>query len=161
MLTGSCKRGGKKCYNVLDMGTHFLKDLVWPIKYPHIRWISGSKRLSKEIRSCDRLHSLCFSVNNFTETEKHRMVWKGLQRSCCSNPLPWDIFHSPRLLRVPSSLALNTSRAGAPTVSLGSLVQCLTTLTVKDFSLMSLLNLSPFSLISRFKLFIYVFILKV
>jgi len=43
-----------------------------------------------------------------------------------------DVFHQPRLLRAPSSLALNTAREGAATASLGNLGQGLTTLTVKN-----------------------------
>jgi len=50
------------------------------------------------------------------------------------------------LLKAPSSLALNTAREGAPTAALGSLLQCLTTLAVKDFFLISDLNLPSFSL---------------
>ena len=48
-----------------------------------------------------------------------------------------DTSHQPRLPKAPSSLALSTSRDGASTASLGSLCQCLTTLTVKNFLLTS------------------------
>jgi len=44
------------------------------------------------------------------------------------------------LLTTPSNLALNTAREGAATASLGSLCQGLTTLTVKNFFLISNLN---------------------
>jgi len=57
-----------------------------------------------------------------------------------------DIFHQPWLLRAPFSLALNTAREGAATASLGNLGQCLTTLMVKNFFLISNLNLPSFSL---------------
>ncbi|TRZ26531.1 hypothetical protein HGM15179_000556 [Zosterops borbonicus] len=43
-----------------------------------------------------------------------------------------DTFHQTRLLRAPSSLALDTSRDGTSTTSLGSLCQGLTTLTGKN-----------------------------
>jgi len=43
-----------------------------------------------------------------------------------------DTFHWTRVLKVPSNLALNTSREGAATASLGKLSQCLTTLS-KEF----------------------------
>ena len=56
-----------------------------------------------------------------------------------------DIFHQTRLLRAPSNLALNTVREGAATASLGNLCQGLTTLMVKNFFLMSNLNLPSFS----------------
>jgi len=47
----------------------------------------------------------------------------------------------PRLPRATSSLALNASRDGASTASLGNLFQCVTTLWVKIFLLISNLNL--------------------
>jgi len=50
------------------------------------------------------------------------------------------------LLRAPSSLALNTSREGAATTFLGNLCQCLTTVIVKNFFLISNLKLPSFSL---------------
>jgi len=42
-----------------------------------------------------------------------------------------SIYREIRLLRVPSSLILNVSRDGASTTSLGNLLQCLTTLSIK------------------------------
>ena len=57
-----------------------------------------------------------------------------------------DPVHQPRLLKIASSLALSTAREGAATVSLGSLGQGLTTLRVKNFFLISDLNLPSFSL---------------
>jgi len=57
-----------------------------------------------------------------------------------------DTFHQTRLLRAPSSLTLNTAREGAATASLGNLGQGLTTLMVKNFFLISHLNVPSFSL---------------
>ena len=57
-----------------------------------------------------------------------------------------DPFRQPRVLRAPSNLALNTAREGAATASLGNLGQGLTTLRVKNFFLISSLNLPSFSL---------------
>jgi len=57
-----------------------------------------------------------------------------------------DPFHQTRLLRAPSNLALNPAREGAATASLGSLGQGLTALMVKNFFLISNLNLLSFSL---------------
>jgi len=57
-----------------------------------------------------------------------------------------DPFHLPRLLRAPSNLALNPAREEAATASLGNLCQCLTTLRVKNFFLISSLNLLSFNL---------------
>ena len=56
------------------------------------------------------------------------------------------MFHQTRLLKAPSSLALNTAREGAATTFLGNLGQGLTALTVKNFFLISSLNLPSFSL---------------
>ena len=64
-------------------------------------------------------------------------------------PLPamgMDNFHSTRLLKAPSNLALNTSRDGASTASLGNLCQCLTNLRAKNFFLIANLNLPSSSL---------------
>jgi len=54
--------------------------------------------------------------------------------------------HQTRLPRATSSLALNASRDGASTTSLGNLFQCVTTLCVKNFLLISNLNLPCLSL---------------
>jgi len=56
-----------------------------------------------------------------------------------------DTFHQTRLLQAPSNLALNTAREGAATAPLGNLGQGLTTLRVKNFFLISNLNLPSFS----------------
>jgi len=81
------------------------------------------------------------------------MVWVGTDLKDHLVPTPpatsRDIFHQPRVLRAPSNLALNPAREGASTASLGSLGQGLTTLTEKDFFLISSLNLFSF----RFKTF--------
>jgi len=65
-----------------------------------------------------------------------------------------DTFHQTRLLKAPSSLALNTAREGAARASLGNLCQGLTTLRVKNFVLVSNLNScsSPVSLVVAFSL---------
>jgi len=77
------------------------------------------------------------------------MVWVGrdLIDHLVPTPLPWagTPSHQTRLLKAPSSLALNTAREGAATASLGNLCQCLTTLVVKNFFLISSLNLPSFS----------------
>ena len=54
--------------------------------------------------------------------------------------------HQTRLPRATSSLALNVSRDGASTASVGILFQCVTTLCVKNFLLISNLNLPCLSL---------------
>jgi len=57
-----------------------------------------------------------------------------------------DPFRQPRVLRAPSNLAFNTAREGAATASLSNLGQGLPTLRVKNFFLVSNLNLPSFSL---------------
>ena len=57
-----------------------------------------------------------------------------------------DIFHQPRVLQVPSNLALSTAGEEAATASLGNLGQGLTTFIVKNFFLLSNLNLPSFKL---------------
>ena len=69
------------------------------------------------------------------------MEWFGLEETSYIIS-----FHQLRVLRAPSNLALSTAREGAATASLGNLGQCLTTLTGKNFFLMSNLHLPSFSL---------------
>ncbi|XP_074680765.1 repressor of RNA polymerase III transcription MAF1 homolog isoform X1 [Strix aluco] len=57
-----------------------------------------------------------------------------------------DIFNEIKLPKAPSNLALNPSREGAATASLGNLCQGLAPLTGKNFCLRSDLNLPSFSL---------------
>jgi len=57
-----------------------------------------------------------------------------------------DTFQQTRMLKAPSNPALNISREGAATASLGNLGQGLTTLAIKNFFLISNLNLPSFSL---------------
>jgi len=70
-------------------------------------------------------------------SEKHNITecfgLEGTFRGHLAHPLAAskDIFNQTRLLRAPSNLALNVSRDGASTTSLGSLFQCLTTLIKK------------------------------
>jgi len=59
-----------------------------------------------------------------------------------------DTFHYTRYLKAPSSLAFNTSREGSFTTSLGNLFHYLTTLTEKNFFLISNLNVPSHSLMS-------------
>ena len=76
------------------------------------------------------------------------MVWVGrdLQDHPVPTPLSWagTPSTSPGCLRAPSNLALSTAREGAATASLGNL--CLTTLLMKNFFLISNLNVPFFSL---------------
>ncbi|XP_041342809.1 uncharacterized protein LOC121364012 [Pyrgilauda ruficollis] len=69
--------------------------------------------------------------------------WFGLEGTSKGDPIQFsamgrDSSHYPRLLQAPSSLAWNTSRDGAATVSLDNLCQWFNTLIVKIF----LLNLT-------------------
>ena len=97
-------------------------------------------------------HCHKFSLHHCIYHRNHRITeWFGLEgaskitqfQSSCHGLVAT---HQTRLLRAPSNLALKTSRDEAFTTSLGSLLQCLTILSVKNFPLTSNLNLSPFSL---------------
>jgi len=57
-----------------------------------------------------------------------------------------DPSHQTRLPKALSNLTLNTSREGASTAPLSNLLQRLTTLTIKNFFLISSLNLPSLSL---------------
>ena len=72
--------------------------------------------------------------------------WEGPFKDHLVQPLAMgkDTFHQTRLLRAPSSLALNAARERAATASLGNLCQGLTPLIVKNFFRMSNLNLPSF-----------------
>jgi len=76
------------------------------------------------------------------------MVWVGRDLKAHPDPTPCGglgATHQLRLPRAPSNLALRTSRDGAPQAFLDSLCQCLTALSVKNFTLASNLNLPSFS----------------
>jgi len=74
--------------------------------------------------------------------------WKGPLKAIQSNHAATsrDIFTQIRLLRAPSSLAWNVSRDGASPTALGNLCQSFTIRIVKNFFLISSLNLLSFSL---------------
>ena len=57
-----------------------------------------------------------------------------------------DNFHQTRILPAPSNFALNTSREGTGTISLGNLGQGLTTFIIKNYILIHILNLPSFNL---------------
>lgn len=80
----------------------------------------------------DELHreSVCSSWD-------HRIVWIGRKLKITEFQLPAmirDDFHNLRLLQAPFNLALNASRNGAPTASLGNLCQGLTPSQERSFS---------------------------
>lgn len=79
----------------------------------------------------------------------HRMAWVGrnLKDHLVSTPLRWTRtpFTRSGCSGPPSNLTLNTARDEASTIFLGTLFQCLTTLTVTNFFLKSNLNLLPLS----------------
>jgi len=77
-----------------------------------------------------------------------RSGWEGPFRGHPAQPPAGsrDSFHRIGVLKAPSSLALDVSRDGASTASLGSSGQGFTTLSVKNVFLMSSLNLPSLSL---------------
>jgi len=108
------------------------------------------KRLGINSKQC--ILFLVFAFEFFKFIKSHRIIenlgWKGPYGSSSSNPpaMGRDTFPQTRLLKAPSNLALNRAREGAATASLGNLCQGLTTLTVKNFFLISNLNLPSFHL---------------
>ena len=80
------------------------------------------------------------------------MAWVGRDLKDHESPTPLLgratnlPLYQTRLPRASSNLALNTSRDGASTTSLGSLCQHLPTFSVKSYPLISNLNLSSLSL---------------
>ena len=115
--------------------------------YFHRLHITGEKKTLLVYRH--NWHKIILNVitKQHMESYKHRMVWVGrdFRSSGCNVPaVSMDTYHKSRLLKAPSSLALNTSRT--PATSLGNLFQCLTTLIVKNFFLLSNLNFPSFSL---------------
>jgi len=75
-------------------------------------------------------------------------IWKGPLRIMQSNSsaMKRNMHSEIRLSGARSSLTLKVSGSGLSTTSLGNPFQCLTTLTVKDFFLISNLNLPSISL---------------
>ena len=73
--------------------------------------------------------------------------WKGpLEAIYPQSAVSRDIFNRISLLRAPSNLALNASSGEASATSLSNLLQGFTTLMVKNFFLISSLNLLSLSL---------------
>ena len=103
-------------------------------------------QIEVRVSSSPTLHCLIQSYYIIIESQ-NGLGWKGPQNPCCPTPAmgraaPYQL----RLLRAPFNLALNASRDGASTTSLGNLFQCFTTLCVKNFLLISNLNLPCLSL---------------
>ena len=92
----------------------------------------------------------CLFLMIHVESKNHRIAWveKDHNDPPSFNPpaMCGVTNHQTRLPRATSSLALNASRDGASTTSLGNLFQCVTTLCVKNFLLISNLNLPCLSL---------------
>ncbi|KAK4818643.1 hypothetical protein QYF61_016614 [Mycteria americana] len=76
---------------------------------------------------------------NFRGAHIRIIAWFGLEGTFTGHlvqppAMGRDIFHQIRLLRAPSNLALNVSRDGASTTSLGDLLQGFTTLTFQTIT---------------------------
>jgi len=83
----------------------------------------------------------------FIESYNCLFELRGPQRPSCPTPLQWTGTPTwDQVLRAPSSLILSVSRDGASTTNLGNLCQCLTTCIIKNYFLISSLNLPSFSL---------------
>ena len=97
-------------YNLLFFSHEFIPRL----SIPAVFWLLSAN------------HASCYC---FIESQ-NSLGWKGPQWSSDFKPpaMCRVANHQTRLPRATSSLALNTSRDGASTASLGSLFQCVTTL---------------------------------
>jgi len=88
-----------------------------------------------------------FNTYSYLHQDNHRIIeWPGLKRTTViilfQPPAMCRVANEQtRLPRATSSLALNVSSNGASTTFLGNLFQCITTLCVKNFLLISNLNL--------------------
>ena len=84
-------------------------------------------------------NKLCTVSGGQPTGSQDALGWKGPSEAIQPKPpaVSRDIFTWVRLLRAPSNLALNVSRDGASTTSLGNLGQGFTTLMVKNFFLIS------------------------
>ena len=89
----------------------------------------------------------CFLVRTKEKESLNHRVIEWLEMEGTLKIIPFqppaigrDTSLQTMLLTAPSSLALSVSREGASTASLGNLFQCLTTLRVKDFFLISSLK---------------------
>lgn len=99
------------------------KESSWARSIPPEFWMYSCFFASAAIRGgCGR---------NFIESQSI-LSWKWHLKGIWSNPLQWTGTPTlDQMLRPPSSLTSGVSRHGAPTISLGTLCQCLTTLIVE------------------------------
>ncbi|KAK4817104.1 hypothetical protein QYF61_027967 [Mycteria americana] len=84
--------------------------------------------------------------SNFSLLYLTRMVWVG--RELQGSSMGRDIFHKIGLLKALSNLTWNTSNDGASTISLGNLLQGLSTFTVKNVFLMFNIKLFKFQTVA-------------
>lgn len=88
-----------------------------------------------------------FSQGRWISKLQNDFNWEKTSKVIYSNTsaMGRGTFNWSRLLRTPSSLAANTSRAGTSTTSLYNLVQCFTNPTVKRLFLIYNVGLPSFS----------------
>jgi len=114
-----------------------------------IGWVQGSfSRTGLWVKINHHVNATSHSPGSHRITESQDSLgWKGSLRSPSSNSLPRASFNQPgQAGQGLIQTALNTSRDRASTASLDSLCQCLTTRSVRNFFLISNLNLPYFSL---------------
>jgi len=126
---------------ILSLKTSTLVRQVLPLLKPC--WLSWITFLSSVC-----LHIAARRIFSMIIESYNGLGWKELEIPSSSNPpaVGRVATHQTRLPRAPSNLAFNNFRNGTHTASLCILFQCLTTLIVKNFLLVSKLNLSSFSL---------------
>lgn len=120
----------------------------WDFIPLQVQAVESSDGFKRYLYLC-RLHYFCiirikrtwesavFGDGSINQINHGIMEWFVLERTL-------RIIFCIRLLTTPSSLVLNTSQDRESTSSLSNLFQCLTTPTVKKFSLIPILNM-PFS----------------
>ncbi|PKU28106.1 hypothetical protein llap_21590 [Limosa lapponica baueri] len=90
------------------------------------------RKLAQQVANCRQcLERSTVLINQAEHILKENDHARFLQTA--RNVAERDTSHHTRLLQAPSNLALNPSRDGAATASLGNLGQALTTLGVKNF----------------------------
>lgn len=120
-------------------------------KTPHSE-VNGQKSLCSRHRQTEysvprgRLRSREAKVH-FSKSQNHRMLSVGRDFKRSSSPKIHCHSQGYLTLKTLPNLALNPARVGASTASLDNLFQYLTTPTVKNFFLISNLNLSFFNLL--------------
>ena len=113
-------------------------------------WDSLTNFLHNQIQRAKSQHnlSLLWPGDNPDEMNVRILdprIFLSIKNCMCFRTMGRAVLHQISLPRAPPNLALNTSRDGASTASVGSPCQSLTSLWIKNFFLTSNLNLLSFT----------------